>query len=531
VGNKAATFPLQTMGFNVDCINTVSLSNHPAYEKGCKGCTLEPEVFADIIEGLNANNLVKYDLILTGYTRSQQHLETMASTIKKVREVNPHAVYLCDPVLGDNGDYYVPAELTEAYRKFLLPLATIVTPNMFESQVLSGIRSIASMEDVLRACTAIHALGPDICIMTGLSLPTISEDCLTAVVSIKSIDSLRKYTADASISAEVDLSPADSSSTPIVFQVTFPKIVGHYSGCGDLFSSLTCAGFHHLRSQSISQVSVMGDMLEIIVDTMTRVMTTTALRKSRELSIIESRDLFIKVIDQFQRIAQDSNSSRDLALSQPQAYKIAGAGVLGVIFDMDGTLTEPGAINFSAMYKRTGLPSGHGDILSLIAKLSLEERQHALKIVYDEEMQGVARQVLRPSFQQLFVKMRQSKIRTALSTRNCAEAVAHFLQLAKIDRNLFLPALDRDSLNGINKPDPRVVKAILASWQVPVGREGDVWFVGDSIDDMLCAKQAGCKTVLIITTYNVHLSQTHYGLVDREIHDLSELLELFGLVH
>eukprot|EP01031_Cornospumella_fuschlensis_P028389 gene28389-34275_t len=43
VGNKAATFPLQTMGFNVDCINTVSLSNHPAYSAGCKGQALQPE--------------------------------------------------------------------------------------------------------------------------------------------------------------------------------------------------------------------------------------------------------------------------------------------------------------------------------------------------------------------------------------------------------------------------------------------------------------------------------------------------------
>ena len=31
VGNKAATFPLQCKGWDVDALNTVQFSNHPAY--------------------------------------------------------------------------------------------------------------------------------------------------------------------------------------------------------------------------------------------------------------------------------------------------------------------------------------------------------------------------------------------------------------------------------------------------------------------------------------------------------------------
>jgi len=33
-----------------------------------------------------------------------------------LREGNPELVYVCDPVLGDAGKLYVPAELVEAYR-------------------------------------------------------------------------------------------------------------------------------------------------------------------------------------------------------------------------------------------------------------------------------------------------------------------------------------------------------------------------------------------------------------------------------
>ena len=57
------------MGFNVDCVNTVSLSNHPDYRSGCQGKGLAPEDFTAILNGLNANNLLHYDMIISGYIR------------------------------------------------------------------------------------------------------------------------------------------------------------------------------------------------------------------------------------------------------------------------------------------------------------------------------------------------------------------------------------------------------------------------------------------------------------------------------
>ena len=33
VGNKSAAFPLQLLGFETDCINSVQFSNHTGYEK------------------------------------------------------------------------------------------------------------------------------------------------------------------------------------------------------------------------------------------------------------------------------------------------------------------------------------------------------------------------------------------------------------------------------------------------------------------------------------------------------------------
>ena len=85
VGNKAATFPLQTMGFDVDCINSVSLSNHPAYPGGCKGVSLDPKDLTSFVDGLHNNNLLDYDVLVTGYNRSPDLLSAVETSIKKIK--------------------------------------------------------------------------------------------------------------------------------------------------------------------------------------------------------------------------------------------------------------------------------------------------------------------------------------------------------------------------------------------------------------------------------------------------------------
>lgn len=39
---------------------------------------------------------------------------------------------VCDPVMGDNGEMYVPEALKEIYIKEILPLADVLTPNQYE---------------------------------------------------------------------------------------------------------------------------------------------------------------------------------------------------------------------------------------------------------------------------------------------------------------------------------------------------------------------------------------------------------------
>lgn len=197
----------------------------------------------------------------------------------------------------------------------------------------------------------------------------------------------------------------------------------------------------------------------------------------------------------------------------------------GIIFDMDGTLTEPNSIDFKAMYERNGLKRVPGsDILTLVNNLPDERRQAAMNVILEEEMLGIERMMLRPHLHTTLDTLVLSELRVALSTRNCATALEKFIEHSKIPSSIFHPALHRDSLDGINKPDPAVAKHILDHWKVPTGEEHLVWFVGDSLDDVACGKAAGCSTCLITTDSNHHIVHHNPDLVDLVIDSLDELV-------
>lgn len=116
VGNKCAVFPLQLHGFDVDPILSVQFSNHTGYGSW-KGEVMTGDQLWSLVEGLETNGLLEgYTHLLTGYIGSASMLRTVARLVRKLRAHNPNLVYVCDPVLGDNGKMYVPAELATIYR-------------------------------------------------------------------------------------------------------------------------------------------------------------------------------------------------------------------------------------------------------------------------------------------------------------------------------------------------------------------------------------------------------------------------------
>lgn len=171
----------------------------------------------ELFAGLKLNNLDKnYTHLLTGYTKSESFALEILNIIQHLKSINPNLIYLCDPVLGDNGKCYVPEQLIDFYRTKLITQASIITPNQFEAELLSGIK-IESKEDAVRCLENLHTKGPQVVVISSTELNR--KNILVGFVSKRSTDA-QGHTSDER------------------YEIEIPKYDAFFVGTGDLFSSL-----------------------------------------------------------------------------------------------------------------------------------------------------------------------------------------------------------------------------------------------------------------------------------------------------
>ncbi|KAG5400255.1 hypothetical protein IGI04_014862 [Brassica rapa subsp. trilocularis] len=264
VGNKSAVFPLQLLGYDVDPINSVQFSNHTGYPT-FKGQVLNGEQLWELIEGLEANDLLFYTHLLTGYIGSVSFLNTILEVINKLRSVNPNLTYVCDPVMGDEGKLYVPEELVHVYREKVVPLASMLTPNQFEAEKLTGLR-INSEEDGREACAILHAAGPSKVVITSITIGGL----------LLLIGSHQK----------------EKGQKPEQFKILIDKIPAYFTGTGDLMTALLL-GWSNKYPESLD--------------------------KAAELAVSTLQALLRRTLDDYKRAGYDpTSSSLEIRLIQSQ---------------------------------------------------------------------------------------------------------------------------------------------------------------------------------------------------------------------
>ncbi|KAH9941968.1 Ribokinase-like protein [Amylocystis lapponica] len=238
VGGKAAVFPLQCLGYDVDVVNTVNFSNHSGYGRfgGSRATAAE---LSGIFQYMEQNGLLFPDRLLTGYIPGADAVSAVKELASKLRQKKPELVYLLDPVLGDAGRLYVAPDCVPIYRA-ALPLATIITPNWFEVEVLTEVQ-LADPASLRRALRVLH------------------DDYHVPHVVISSIPLRRWLRAElpAHIRLPADAADADfllcicssaAGAPPDVHVQCVPCLPGYFSGVGDLFSALVLAHFEPLRA-------------------------------------------------------------------------------------------------------------------------------------------------------------------------------------------------------------------------------------------------------------------------------------------
>ncbi len=102
-------------------------------------------------------------VIKTGMLSNAEIIRAVAQTLREYRV--PYVVV--DPVMrAKGGDPLLRPEAQEALIQEILPLATVVTPNLPEAEALTGLR-IHSLEDMKEAARRIHQRGPRFVLVKG----------------------------------------------------------------------------------------------------------------------------------------------------------------------------------------------------------------------------------------------------------------------------------------------------------------------------------------------------------------------------
>ncbi|MBX9683264.1 MAG: bifunctional hydroxymethylpyrimidine kinase/phosphomethylpyrimidine kinase [Hyphomicrobium sp.] len=151
VGLRAAMAAMAASRVELIAVPTVILSNHPGHKNFAGAATPVPQLF-DMLGAFEANGALKaIDGVLIGYLPSPAHVALAYTAVTRVKALNPSAIIVVDPVLGDDPDgLYIDASAAMAIKDSLAAIADIITPNRFELAFLSGC-------DVVDAASALSA--------------------------------------------------------------------------------------------------------------------------------------------------------------------------------------------------------------------------------------------------------------------------------------------------------------------------------------------------------------------------------------
>jgi len=105
---------------------------------------------------------IKIDAVKTGMLYNLEIVKCISKKIKKHK-----LKVIVDPVIAaTSGDALSDKNFVNSMKKELLPYTYMITPNIHEAQVLSK-KKIITLEDVKKACTIIHKMGPKYVLITG----------------------------------------------------------------------------------------------------------------------------------------------------------------------------------------------------------------------------------------------------------------------------------------------------------------------------------------------------------------------------
>lgn len=248
VGNSAAVFAMQRLGHEVWPVYTVNFSNHTEYPDW-GGPVMTPAEVADVLDGF-AFAYPQVDVFVSGYLGSAELAEVVHTAVTRIKDANPNARYICDPVIGNAqiGSFVAP-EIPDVFRDRLIPLADAITPNQWELSLL--------VSEALDSPSA-----------TAEAARSLKDTALVTSVATGSKNTL----------GLLDITPERTLYTET------PRLGGNVVGAGDLATALYTALSTQPPAERLTHLA--GSMFDIVTEVRNRDLP--------ELPLVECQDLLVR---------------------------------------------------------------------------------------------------------------------------------------------------------------------------------------------------------------------------------------------
>jgi len=166
--------------------------------------------------------------------------------------------------------------------------------------------------------------------------------------------------------------------------------------------------------------------------------------------------------------------------------------IKGVLFDFDGTLTLPGALDFPAIKMSLGCPPDQ-PILEFIASEPPDRQARLMKILGEKEDASAELSLPNRGAERCLHILKAKQIPIAILTRSRLKPIAIALERFKgVAIDDFKAIITREM--SLPKPHPQGV--IRAAAEMGISTE-ELLVVGDFSFDVIAAKKAGAKAVLL----------------------------------
>ncbi len=194
--------------------------------------------------------------------------------------------------------------------------------------------------------------------------------------------------------------------------------------------------------------------------------------------------------------------------------------IKGVLFDFDGTLTRPGAIDFPAIKEELGCPRNHS-ILEYLETLDPESRARGMAILVEREDRASALSRPNRGAEACLRALRERGIPVGILTRNSLNSVMRALEnFDGVKAAHFAAIITRES--SLPKPHPHGVYQ--AAGKMGIGPH-ELLVAGDFRFDVMAGKAAGSRTALLLNG-GVSPMDPHDPEPDYTLHSLEALLDL-----